>query len=306
MMRPGGAAGSAQTSACESDDKRGILTTMKIIDTHQHLWDLDLFTYAWIEGEPALRRSFRMEDYLKAVEGLDLQKSIHLEADVDEPYMLDETRHILALADAENPLEGVVASGRPEKPHFADYLDQIAGHPKLKGIRRVLHTQPDDLAQSPLFAENVRLLEPYGLSFDICARSHQLPTVIRLVRDCPGVSFILDHCGGPKVKEHILDPWRQHILELSRLPNAVCKVSGLVAYADADNWTPEDLRPYVDHVIECFGWDRVMFGSDWPVCTLASPLQRWADTLALLTHDAGEEKQQKLFYENAARVYRLE
>jgi len=211
----------------------------------------------------------------------------------------------MALADEDNPLEGVVACGRPEKPHFAEYLDQIAGHPKLKGIRRVLHTQPDDLGQSSLFAENIRLLERYGLSFDICVRAHQLPIVLRLVRDCPGVSFILDHCGGPQVKEHRLDPWRQHILEMSKSPNVACKVSGLVSYADPEKWTAEDLRPYVDHVIECFGWDRVLFGSDWPVCTLSSSPQKWADTLALLTHDAGEEKQRKLFYENAARVYRL-
>lgn len=279
---------------------------MKIIDTHQHLWDLDLFTYTWLDDVPSLRRSYRMEDYLRAVQGLGLQKSVHLEADVDETFMLEETRHILALSEQDNPLEGVVACGRPEKPHFAEYLEQITGHPKLKGIRRVLHTQPDDLGRSTLFAENIRLLERYGLSFDICVLARQLPIAIRLVRECPGVPFVLDHCGVPQVKERVLDPWRQHILDLSRFPNVVCKVSGLVAYADPEKWTLEDLRPYVDHVIECFGWDRVMFGSDWPVCTLSAPLQKWAETLLQLTRDAGEEKQQKLFYENAARVYRLD
>lgn len=279
---------------------------MKIIDTHQHMWDLDLFTYSWLDGVPSLRKSFRMDDYLKAIQGLEVEKSVHLEADVDETYMLDETRHILALAEQENPLEGVVACGRPEKPHFAEYLDQVTSHPKLKGIRRVLHTQPDDLGQSALFAENIRLLERYGLSFDICVLAHQLPIAIRLVRECPGVSFILDHCGVPQVKERILDPWRQHVLELSKFPNVVCKVSGLVAYADPEKWTPEDLRPYVSHVIECFGWDRVMFGSDWPVCTLSAPLQKWVETLLFLTRDAGEERQRKLFFENAVRVYRLQ
>jgi predicted TIM-barrel fold metal-dependent hydrolase len=279
---------------------------MKIIDTHQHLWDLDLFAYSWLDDVPALRKSFRMEDYLKAGESLDIEKSVHLEADVDEAYMLDETRHILALAEQDNPLQGVVACGRPEKPHFEDYLDQIAVHPKLKGIRRVLHTQPDDLGQSSLFAENIRRLEAYGLSFDICVLARQLPIAIGLVSKCPKVSFILDHCGVPQVKERVLDPWRQHILEVSKFPNVVCKVSGLVAYADPEKWTPEDLRPYVNHVIECFGWDRVMFGSDWPVCTLSARLQQWVETLTLLTRDASEEKQRKLFYKNAARVYRLE
>lgn len=279
---------------------------MKIIDTHQHLWDLDLFTYSWLDDIPALRKSFRMQDYQKATEGIDVEKSVHLEADVDEVYMLDETNHILKLAGEDNPLEGVVACGRPEKPHFADYLDRIAGHPKLKGIRRVLHTQPDELGQSSLFAENVRVLEAYGLSFDICVLARQLPIAIRLVRNCPKVSFTLDHCGDPEVKDHVLDPWRQHIRELSQFPNVVCKVSGLVACADLEKWTPEDLRPYVEHVIECFGWDRVMFGSDWPVCTLAASYQKWVETLIMLTSSAGEEKQQKLFYRNAARVYRLD
>ncbi|HET7213722.1 MAG TPA: amidohydrolase [Terriglobia bacterium] len=279
---------------------------MKIIDTHQHLWDLGLFKYSWLDGIPPLRKSFRMEDYLKAGEGLEIEKTVHLEADVDEPYMLEETRHILALAGQDNPLQGVVACGRPENPHFADYLDQIAGHPKLKGIRRVLHTQPDEVGQSSLFAENVRLLAAYGLSFDICAQARQLPIAIRLIKDCPEVSFILDHCGNPQVKEQVFDPWRRHIQEASKLPNVVCKVSGILANADRENWTPDDLRPYVEHVIECFGWDRVMFGSDWPVCTLAAPLRKWVETLAALTRGAGEEKQRKLFYENAARVYRLE
>jgi predicted TIM-barrel fold metal-dependent hydrolase len=290
----------------ENPNQKDLNETMKIIDTHQHLWDLDLFKYAWLDDNPLLRRSFRMEDYLKAGEGLGIEKSVHLEADVDEAYMLDETRHILALAVREdNPLEGVVACGRPEKPHFADYLDQIAGHPNLKGIRRVLHTEPDDVAQSSLFAENVRLLAAYGLSYDICVLARQLPIAIRLVRDCPKVQFILDHCGVPQVKERVLDPWREHILEMSKFPNVVCKVSGLVAYADLENWTPDDLRPYVEHVIECFGWDRVMFGSDWPVCTQAAPLRKWVETLKLLTNGAGEENQQKLFYKNAASVYRL-
>ncbi len=278
---------------------------MKIIDAHQHLWDLDLFTYSWLNDFPSLRKSFRMEDYLKASEGVNIEKSVHLEADVDEAYMLDETRHILDLAGQDNPLEGVVACGRPEKPHFADYLDQIAGHPKLKGIRRVLHTQPDEVGQTSLFAENVRLLGLYGLSFDICVLARQLPIASRLVRECPGVSFVLDHCGVPQVKDHLFDPWREHIKELSQFPNLVCKISGLVAYSEPDKWTPEDLRPFVDHVIECFGWDRVMFGSDWPVCTLSSPMQRWVETLEMLTRHAGEENQRKLFYENAARVYRL-
>jgi predicted TIM-barrel fold metal-dependent hydrolase len=138
---------------------------MQIVDTHQHLWDPDLFRYSWLSSVPDLNRPFRMDDYLDAVRGLGIVKSVHLEADVDEAYMPDETRHLLALADEEgNPLEGVVACGRPESSAFQSYLDQIAAGSKLKGIRRVLHTQPDGLSQSKTFLENVAGLSHYRLS----------------------------------------------------------------------------------------------------------------------------------------------
>ena len=140
--------------------------------------------------------------------------------------MLEETKHLLSLADEDNLLEGVVACGRPESADFKLYLDKIAGHPKLKGIRRVLHTQPDNLAASAVFTDNIRLLEEYDLSFDICVLARQLPVAINLVKECPRVSFILDHCGVPQVKEKLLDPWRAYIREISSFPNIVCKVSG--------------------------------------------------------------------------------
>ena len=278
---------------------------MKIIDTHQHLYDVTMFPYPWLKDYPTLVGTYGMKDYLAATQGLTIYKSVFLECDVDERFEVQETKHVLSLADQDNPLEGVVAGGRPEKPGFKAHLEQIVGHPKLKGMRRVLHTEPDDLARGRTFVENIRWLEQHGLSFDLCALPRQLPVVTELVRECPGVSFILDHCGIPQVKERVLQPWEEDIEEIAKLPNVVCKISGLVAYADPQNWNPEDLRPYVEHVIKCFGWDRVMFGSDWPVCTLSSTYKRWVDTLILLTADAGESNQRKLFQENAERVYRL-
>jgi predicted TIM-barrel fold metal-dependent hydrolase len=279
---------------------------MKIVDAHQHLWDLDLFHYAWLKDLPVLNRSFRMDDYCDATKGRAIEKSVHLEADVDEPFMVDETKYVLRLADrGDNPLEGVVACGRPESKEFKTYLERILGHPKLKGIRRILHTQPDDLGQSETFIENVNSLAGYGLSFDLCVLARQLPLAIRLVSRCPEVTFILDHCGVPQVREKILDPWRANIRAIAKFPNVFCKISGLVAYADPREWTTEDLRPYVEHAIECFGWDRVMFGSDWPVCTLSASYQQWVDALVSLTRGAGEVNQKKLFRENAIRIYRI-
>src|SRR5258708_1839572 len=279
---------------------------MQIVDTHQDLWDLDLFRYSWLDSLPALNHSFRMPDYLAAAKGLNVVKSVHLEADVDEPYMLDETRHLLALADQpDNPLEGIVACARPESQDFKPYLDKIAGHPKLEGIRRVLHTQPDEVGQGATFINHVAALANYGLSFDICVQARQLPVAIKLVSQCPEVGFILDHCGVPQVKEKNLDPWRSYIAEIAKFPNVSCKISGLVAYTDPRRWTAEDLRPFVEHAIGSFGWDRVLFGSDWPVCTLSASYQQWVEALQAITQSAGEANQRKLFYDNAVRVYRL-
>jgi predicted TIM-barrel fold metal-dependent hydrolase len=279
---------------------------MKIVDSHQHLWDLDQFPYSWVKAFPTLDRSFRMADYLEAVSGLEVVKSVHLEADVDEPYMLQETEHVLRLADrADNPLEGIVACARPESRDFRSYIDRIAPYPRVKGIRRVLHTQPDSLGQSSTFIENVASLADYGLSFDICVLARQLPIAINLVSKCRHVKFILDHCGVPQVKEKVLDPWRSQIAEIARFPNLTCKVSGLVAYADLRSWTAEDLRPFLEHVFASFGWDRVMFGSDWPVCTLSATYRQWVEALTVITREAGELNQKKLFYDNAIRVYRL-
>jgi predicted TIM-barrel fold metal-dependent hydrolase len=279
---------------------------MKIVDTHQHLWDLDLFRYSWLQALPTLNRSFRMNDYLDATKGLDVVKSVHLEADVDESLMLEETRHVLKLSEQpDNPLEGVVACGRPESKSFQTYLEKIVGHRKLKGIRRILHTQPDDLGRGKTFVENVASLATFGLSFDVCVLARQLPVAIDLVSHCPHVTFILDHCGVPQVKEKILDPWRSHIAELAKYSNVFCKVSGLVAYAEPATWTADELRPYVEHVISCFGWDRVVFGSDWPVCTISASYAEWLEALLSITRSAGEANQKKLFHDNAIRIYRL-
>jgi predicted TIM-barrel fold metal-dependent hydrolase len=279
---------------------------MQIVDTHQHLWDLDKLPYSWTANQPKLNRSFRMEDYLAATEGIEIVKSVHVEADIDEAFIADETRYILELSERDdNPLSGVVANARPEYDNFRQSIKPFAGHPNLKGIRRLLQSEPDELSTTTTFRENIRSLEEFGLSFDICVRDHQLPVAIQLVKDCPNVNFILDHCGNPDIKNCNYDLWRERITEIADLPNVVIKVSGIVVNTDVENWTVEDLRPAVEHVIASFGWNRVMFGSDWPVCTLAASYRQWFDALNFLVADASEENKRKLFRENAVRVYRL-
>lgn len=247
-----------------------------------------------------------MNDYLEAIHGIEVIKSVHVEADIDEAFIPDETRYILELSERDdNPLSGVVANGRPEHDNFREYVRQFAGHPNLKGIRRLLQSEPDELSTTTTFTENIRSLAEFGLSFDICVRDHQLPVAIRLVKECPNVSFILDHCGNPDIKNRDYDAWRERIAEIADLPNVVIKVSGIVVNTDVENWTVEDLRPAIEHVIASFGWDRVMFGSDWPVCTLAASYRQWFDALNFLVKGASEENKRKLFKENAERVYRL-
>jgi predicted TIM-barrel fold metal-dependent hydrolase len=279
---------------------------MKIVDAHQHLWDKDLFHYRWLEPLPVLDRSFRLSDYAEATRGLEIDKTVFVECDVDPDQALDEALHVLRLADDRgNRIAGVVASGRPEKGGFQEYLEKVAGHPKLKGIRRILHTQPDELGLGKIFVENVARLATFGLSFDLCVLARQLPIAFNLASKCPDVSFVLDHCGVPDVKHQVLDPWRTHIRELANLGNVSCKISGVVGHANPENWQNEDLRPFVEHVIESFGWDRVMFGSDWPVCNLTASYHRWVAALLSLPQSAGEANQRKLFHANAIRIYRL-
>ena len=278
---------------------------MELVDTHQHLWDLRQFPKNWCAELPALHRSFLLDDYRAAAADCGITKTVFIECDVDEPYALDEARHIQSLAERHPLIAGIVASGRPEQDGFRPHLDQLVTLPKIRGLRRVLHTQPDALSQDRRFIENIRLLPEFGLTFDLCVLARQLPLGIALARHCPEVTFILDHCGVPDIKGRAFEPWRTHLAELAALPNVVCKISGLVAYADPATWSVADLRPWVDHAVECFGWDRVLWGGDWPVCTLAAPLSRWVSAMYNLTAQASLGQRSKLFHLNAERIYRV-
>ena len=277
---------------------------MHLVDTHQHLWDLDRIPCSWCAGIPALNRSFSMPDYLAASAGTPVTKTVFVECDVDDPHQLDEARDIQALAAAYPLISGIVASGRPENAGFPAHLEKLAALPRLRGLRRVLHVVPDAVSQQALFRENLRRLPALGLTFDLCVLSHQLPLARELADACPEVTFILDHCGVPDVKGRAFEPWRTEIQALAERPNVHCKISGLVAYA-SPAWTVGDLHPWVEHVIVCFGWDRVVWGGDWPVCTLGALLARWVAATAKLTAGASADERAKLYHRNAERLYRV-
>ncbi len=275
---------------------------MRIVDTHLHLVYLDRLRYPWIEAVPALHRSFTLVEYLAQARPAGIEAMIHMEVDVAEADMQAETDFVSRLGKG---VVAAVAACRPELPTFPAYLDEMAARPAVKGLRRILHTQPDELGRQPIFAENLKRLGPLGLSFDLCVLPRQIATAIALAKQCPDVQFILDHCGVPDVKARALDPWRDHIRAIAALPNVACKISGIVAYADPAGWSVGDLRPFVEHVIESFGWDRVVWGSDWPVCTLTADLARWIAATHELIAGASPDEQERLLSRNAERIYRL-
>ncbi|MFA6108273.1 MAG: amidohydrolase family protein [Candidatus Latescibacterota bacterium] len=280
---------------------------MEIIDAHHHLWDRGRFAYPWLSQIARLDRDFLLPEYESIARAVGIQRSVFVQADTDPRHGLQEARWALSLATEPGPLSAVVAWAPIEDPGLPSYLEQLAGPPGLKGIRRLIQAEPDPgfCARSP-FVEGVRRLAPLGLSFDLCLYPHQLPAAIDLVRAVPEVSFVLDHLGKPRVREKVLDPWRDQIRRLAALENVTCKLSGLATEADWEGWRPADLRPYLDVVVEAFGFARLMFGSDWPVSTLAVSYPRWLEVVEELTSGISAADRQALFSGTARRIYRLD
>jgi predicted TIM-barrel fold metal-dependent hydrolase len=275
-----------------------------IIDTHQHLVYSDKWTYSWTRGIPQLNGlAFRIDDYLREAEGAGVEGSVFMEASPDE--WREEAPYVYTLAAQPRlGIRGVIANCRSEEDGFEEYLESIRGD-KLVGLRRTCQTDPDELSQQPKFVENIRRIGRSGLTFDLCFLARQLPIAAALVQKCPGVQFILDHCGVPDIAGGALDPWRDHMRRLAALPNVACKISGVVAYCKPGNATIEAVRPYVEHSIESFGWDRVVWGSDWPVCNIGTTLRQWIAISREIVAAEPEANQHKLFHENAARIYSL-
>jgi len=281
--------------------------TMPIIDSHQHLIYPEKFSYSWTAAIPQLAgQAFRYDDYAAAIEGTCVRRTIFMESGVDDPHWQEETRFVHTLASTHGSLiAGIIANCRPEEERGFEAYVESALSPKLVGFRRILHTEPDELPQRACFSSNVRLLEKYELTFDLCVLARQLPLATNLASKCPNVQFVLDHCGVPDIASGQIDPWRQHIREMAKLPNVACKISGVLAYCAPGRATVEAVRPYVEHCLEQFGWDRVVWGSDWPVCTITSDLRTWANVTNEIIAAEDESSQRKLLHGNTSRVYKL-
>jgi len=279
-----------------------------IVDTHVHFWAPGRLRYPWLDDEPELNRPFLPGDYRAAVPPVNVEALVFVQADTLPEQGLDEVAWVESLAARTPIIQGMVAFAPLEQgADVQPILEELHGRPLVRGVRRLLQSEPDpEFCLRAGFVEGVRLLARYDLSFDICIFHHQLPGVLELVRRCPDVRFVLDHIGKPAIRDAILDPWREHIRTLAAMPNVYCKLSGLVTEADHARWTAADLQPYIEHVIECFGFDRVMFGSDWPVQVLATDYPRWVETLEQAVAGASENEKRRLFVENGRRFYRLD
>ncbi len=278
-----------------------------IVDSHIHFWDPGHLRYPWLAGAPAINKAHLPADLSRAAAGVELRGIVFVECDLHPGDRLAEVAWVGELAQAEPRIQAIVAAAALEKgpETVRPALEALAQYPLVRGIRRLIQSEGPGFSVQPAFVAAVQSLAGYGFSFDICIKHYQAADAIRLVEQCPGVSFILDHFGKPDVKQNLMDPWRDHLRTLAGFPNVVCKISGLATEADFETWSKEQLRPYIDHALEVFGSDRVLYGGDWPVSTQAIGYQEWIDTLLWATAHLSEADRHKLFVDNARRVYRL-
>lgn len=275
-----------------------------IIDSHVHFWDPAYLRYEWLEELPAINRPFLPQDLREQTADLRLEGVVFVQAECVHEDGLREVEWVTELAKSEPRIQGIVAFAPLELGTEArKVLDKLAKVPLVKGVRRLIQAEAAGFATQPAFVAGVQALSDYDFSFDICILHHQLGDVLWLVEQCPDVRFVLDHLGKPDAKTPLFEPWATQVSELAQFPQVHCKLSGLVTEADHRRWTSEELKPYIDHVVQAFGAERIMYGGDWPVSLLATTYREWVETLHVATADLTAINQHKLFYQNARRFY---
>lgn len=283
-----------------------------IVDTHQHLWDLGKLRLPWLKSAGHLNRNHLMSDYLREARGLNVVKTVYMEVAVADDDLLKEAEYVIDLCGRkDNPMVAAMIGGRPAEEGFHQYIMRFKGSPYVKGIRHILPGGQEKLWGESRFVKSVRLLGELGMRFDLCMSPARLPDAAKLVDACPATRFVLDHCGNAdpqafrRPDQHAADQWRRDIAALAKRKQVVCKISGIVARVDKDHWKPEDLAPIINHCLEVFGPDRVMFAGDWPVCTRVASLRQWVEALKAVVADRPEAERRKLFGDNAVRFYEL-
>ena len=251
-----------------------------LFDTHLHLIYPDILKYPWLDKVDSLNKPSHYEDYHIKASRLGISACLHMEVDVEENQIKEETKMLHNLIENNDTIiKGVISSCRPEQNNFQDMIEYADTQKLIKGFRRVLHVAPDNTAGSDQFKKNVNLLSETKLTFDLCAFPHQHSEIMQLIDFCPKVTFILDHCGVPNIKDGDFNDWKKSISQLAHRDNLFCKISGIIAYGDNRTWTLDEIKPYFEHVVSSFGIKRIIWGSDSPVCNLC----------LLYTSDAADE-----------------
>lgn len=278
-----------------------------IIDTHLHIWDTRARPYPWLADHPAINRPFLLPDFDAATGPVTVERMVFVQCEAAPSHGFDEARWVASEAARDPRIAAMVAWAPLERgAAVAEDLERLAAFPILRGIRRLIQSEPDlDFCLRPDFVEGVRTLSRFGLSFDICIDRRHLANAIAFAKRCPDVPMVLDHIGKPNIAGGAFQPWAEQIRELARLPHVWCKLSGVATEADHKTWTRDQLKPYIQTAVEAFGFDRVMFGGDWPVATLAIGYPEWVETLNWALAGASEAELRRLYRDTARTVYRL-
>lgn len=272
------------------------------IDSHQHFWSYNPEEYPWMQGEKMnpIRRDFGPSDLWAEQEKVGLDGSIAVQA----RQSVKESRWLLQFAQNDPRLKGVVGWVDLRGPSLEAELEELSPNKKFVGVRHVVHDEPDDqFMLRPEFLRGIGKLHGYGMTYDLLLFPKHLPVAVEVVKQFPEQPFVLDHIAKPFIKDGGMSPWYRDIAELASFPNVYCKVSGMVTEAAWRAWNKRDFRPYLDIVFDAFGEDRLMFGSDWPVCLLGGD---YAEVVQLVTDylgDQGAETMEKVMGSNAARFY---
>lgn len=275
---------------------------MTIIDTHQHFWKYDPVNYSWINDEmQVIRKDFLPGDLAVVVHEEKLHGTIAVQADQTET----ETDWLLQLAAKNDFIKGVVGWVDLRSSNIEERLQHYQEFSKLKGFRHVLQGEDPSFMLQESFLNGISKLNEFGFAYDILIFPQHLPAAQQLVEKFPQQRFFVDHVAKPYIKDGKIDEWKAGMQQLAQHRNVHCKISGMVTEADWKNWTAEQLKPYIDVVVESFGIDRIMYGSDWPVCLVASSYKQWLQTVKEYFNAYSTEDQEKVFSGNAIKFYQL-
>jgi len=275
-----------------------------VIDTHHHFWNYNPVEYDWIDDEMAvIRKNFLPEQLKETLSSTEVTGVVSVQA----RQCLEETDWLLKMASENDFMKGIVGWVPLADPSSGEILEKYAANKWLKGVRHVVQGEPDpEFILGEDFNRGIAQLKKFGLVYDILITENQLSNTIRFVEQHPEQQFVLDHIAKPKIRQSEIEDWRTNLNKLAKHPNVSCKISGMVTEANYKTWTEGQLQPYFDAVLEAFGPKRLMFGTDWPVCLVATSYNDWLGLVKKVISKFSITEQEQILYKNAVTVYQLE